>query len=179
MNDGPIEIVDAEPEVFSLPLEELRRLLVVATDFHHSAERELEKAKTLTEAEAEANPYYALCKNEGERARYLASALVISMDYPVAVEAEAEARMECDIYRTEIQIREDARRDRQMAQRDRELDILAGNLALDERRQAHIEKQRDMMGEQMAALRATVEAVHADHADHADDLPFSVKVGRA
>lgn len=173
----PIEIVDTEPEVCSLPLDELRRLLVLATDERRTAERTLATIKVLAESEAERHPLYATCKNEGERSRFISVHLTGHAEYQEAAEEEAAAQTECDIYRTEIQIREDARRDRQMAQRDRELDILAGNLALDERKQAHIEKQSDMMGEHLDALRATMEAVNGAH--EGDNMPFSVKVGRA
>jgi hypothetical protein len=178
MSDEPIEIVDNDvPEVFSLPLEELRRLLVVAIDRHRDDESNMEKVKASSEYLAQNSTRYAECKNEGERARFISTWLADDTKYQTAAEEESYSRLEADIYRAEIQIREDARRDRQMAQRDRELDILAGNLALDERKQAHIEKQGVELAEQMAALRASMEAVHADHAD--DDMPFSVKVGRA
>jgi chromosome segregation ATPase len=177
MNDGPIEIVDAEPEVFSLPLEELRRLLVVATNDQRTAEHTLATVKASSEYLAQNSSSYADCKNEGERARFISVWLADDTKYQKVIENEAEARLERDIYRTEIQIREDARLDRQMAQRDRELDILAGNLALAERNQARLEQQGEAMAEQMASLRATVESVHADHAD--DYPPISKRHGRA
>ena len=173
----PIEIVDTEPEVCSLPLDELRRLLVLATDERRTAERTLATIKVLAESEAERHPLYATCKNEGERSRFISVHLTGHAEYQEAAEEEAAAQTECDIYRTEIQIREDARRDRQMAQRDRELDILAGNLALDERKQADIEQRGAEMSERLAELHAKLDAVHADH--EGDDMPFSVKVGRA
>ena len=143
--DEPIEIVDTEPEVCSLPLEELRRLLALALDAHNATLRSVEHAT--------------------------------AEDYQAAAEAADEAGLAVAIYRTEIQIREDARLERQMAQRDRELDILAGNLALDIRKQDHLEREAGEISEQLTALRESMDAVHADHGD--DYPPISTSRGRA
>ena len=162
---------------FAQPLHILRRDLALAIVDHSHAERTLATIKTLAESEAERHPLYATCKNEGERSRFISVHLTGHVEYQEAAEDEAVARMECDIYRTEIQIREDARRDRQMAQRDRELDILAGNLALDERKQAHIEKQGAEMSERLAELHAKLDAVHGAH--ESEGAPITHPYGRA
>lgn len=117
-------------------LDELRRELVAASHEHRATEDALRTARALAEHQAitAAGSVYASLKNEGERARFLTLALSTDNDYSSALEAESDARAEVEAIRAEIDIRDDARKARAADQRDRELDIRAAEVAVEERR---------------------------------------------
>lgn len=118
-----------------MPLDELRRGLVTALDVLRDAEHVIVSVKAQAESGIIADSAaWSTCKNEGERARFLAARLADHEDYQAAAEDVNLCQMEVDIFRAEIQIREDARRERQMAQRDRELELQAEALALEARK---------------------------------------------
>lgn len=156
----------------TLTLADLRRAATEAATQHRELEADLRVEKAHAEIRAMALPDYAGMKNETERARFLVVALDDDEGYQAIADVEADAHAELDALRTEIEIHEDARRERQMAQRDRELDQEAAELALEVRKfEHHVESEGQMRG-MLGHLRDLAGSIESD------DGPAMRKVGR-
>lgn len=116
----------------SVALAELRRDLAQARSHLRACEESLRTERALAEQRAINTPEsgYAALRNEGERARFLTCALDTDDEFQEALLSEAEAREEVEVIEVEIAIHEDARRERQMAQRDREMELQLGDQEL-------------------------------------------------
>lgn len=134
-----------------------------------------ERARAEQRAIGTAGSIYGSLKNEAERTRFLTLALAEDAEYRMAIQDEEGARYTVETLEAQIGIHEDARRARQMVQRDRELDLQvselerdaakldqqdraidleARQLALSERQMAFQEKLRDMAERQTDAGEA-------------------------
>jgi hypothetical protein len=87
---------------------------------------------------------YAALKNETERARLLGLAVEESAEYVAVYEVEQEVRFELAILDAEITVREDARKDGQAGQRERELALKAEELELRGGELEHAERQHEL-----------------------------------
>lgn len=123
----------------------------------YEAALKTERARAEQRAIDPAGGVYGSLKNEAERARFLTLALAEDAQYRLAIQDEEEARHAVETLEAQIVIHEDARRARQMAQRDRELDLQVSELErdaakLDQQDRAIALQEREIaLGEQQMA----------------------------